>query len=496
VFELSIVKKYLIPKRKQLSLSLIALMSVGVISLVVWLVLVFLSVTEGIERNWLVKLTALNAPLRINPTPAYYSSYFYLAYSVSARSEFTLKTIAEKNQTLSSDPYSQDLDEEIPSFWPAPERTQKGELLDPVKKAYDVLAKAKKNFPGLLFQDYEMAIAQMRLQITPPSNGSYGEAKEQSLTQVTYLSSFSEQNPYLKPHLTKPADHKMPSRRQGLQGILVAKSFQESGVRLGDVGTLSYAAATTGSMQEQRQPIYVAGFYDPGILPVGNKCILAPPEVVRTINASSGGFAIDKTLSNGIQVWFPDHADAIKVKAQLSKAFAEVGIDRYWKISTFHEYDFSKDLMQQFQSDKTLFTMIGVIILIVACCNIISLLILLVQSKKKEIAILLSIGAPPKSIALIFGLCGISMGVLSSIIGTLAAILTLSHIDTIASFLSFLQGHDAFNAVFYGNSLPSELSSSALGFILIATPLISLCAGLVPAIKACRIRPSTTLRSE
>jgi len=33
-------------------------------------------------------------------------------------------------------------------------------------------------------------------------------------------------------------------------------------------------------------------------------------------------------------------------------------------------------------------------------------------------------------------------------------------------------------------------------FILIATPLISLIAGLVPAIKACRLRPSEILRSE
>ena len=61
-------------------------MSVLVISLVVWLVLVFLSVTAGIERNWLQKLTALHAPIRLSPTEEYYGSYFYQIDAVSAAS--------------------------------------------------------------------------------------------------------------------------------------------------------------------------------------------------------------------------------------------------------------------------------------------------------------------------------------------------------------------------------------------------------------------------
>jgi len=52
LFELSIARKYLLPRKRQISLSLISIMSVGVISLVVWLVLVFLSVIAGIEKGW------------------------------------------------------------------------------------------------------------------------------------------------------------------------------------------------------------------------------------------------------------------------------------------------------------------------------------------------------------------------------------------------------------------------------------------------------------
>ena len=86
-------------------------------------------------------------------------------------------------------------------------------------------------------------------------------------------------------------------------------------------------------------------------------------------------------------------------------------------------------MLQQFQSDKYLFTLVGIIILLVACCNIISLLALLVNDKKKEIGILQAMGASKKSIALIFGTCGVAMGIVSSLIGTMRAIATLHYLD-------------------------------------------------------------------
>ena len=121
MFELSIALKYLIPRKKQLSVSLIALLSVTVISLVVWLVLVFLSVTEGIERNWLQKLTTLNAPVRITPTKHYYSSYYYQIDGIAADSHYAAKNIAEKNKAALSDPYNPSEDGQLPAHFPQPD---------------------------------------------------------------------------------------------------------------------------------------------------------------------------------------------------------------------------------------------------------------------------------------------------------------------------------------------------------------------------------------
>jgi lipoprotein-releasing system permease protein len=644
------------------------MMSIVVISLVVWLVLVFLSVTGGMERTWLQKLTSLNAPLRITPTEAYYASYYYQIDALSEASHYSHKTIGEKACAPLSDPYSPERDLETPPDMPAPDLSKEGSLRDPVQRAFQLLSHFRSQHPGLAFQDYELSGALMRLQLLRTKD------QDQSfLTQASYLSSFSDESPYLHslileptitdlnhllqllrqhpeeglhslfnhvtieelssptPHLWRFPSSLLPAKRtfaaslfikQGaidrihlspegkgtlerkqdgsflftdrekreyqisgalplfveggmhlhatlipdsLKGartleelrihvssslqeepisgeifwndleisratiqtafeeepssppywvysvkgkkilpthfdrtpaLLLPKNLRDHNIQIGDSGHLSYQAATASSLQEQRLPFYVAGFYDPGIMSVGNKCVLAPRSVLRTINTSSHSYAFDRTLSNGISVWLKDLKQVQSLKAELSRAFESAGIAPYWKITTYHEYDFTQDLLQQFASDKYLFTLIAGIILTVACCNIISLLTLLVNDKKREIGILRALGASSKSIAAIFGICGMALGTLSSLIGIGAALLTLHNIHHVVGFLSFLQGHEAFNSAFYGSGLPRELSHHALLFILIATPLLSLAAGLVPAIKASRLHASSLLRSE
>lgn len=595
------------------------MMSVLVISLVVWLVLVFLSVTGGIERNWINKLTSLHAPLRISPTERYYSSYFYQIDSVASGSNFTLKTIGEKAESALTDPYSAESDMEPPFYWSKPDRLPDGQVLDPVKEAVGILDRL-----GLPYQDYEIGGALLKLGLKRPEDPGVSY-----LSQMSYLLSLTDKNPRLSQLIAVPSladlNHLLAADRSLLQhisierakiskrvpfhllpqnvpmkaslngteviledtgsstlvwdgknlwldgkaaglvlrlkeplelkvdgmkvegdlqghriegsfdpdamelvkasakvqydefpsspppwayfvkghcilpewgseiGILLPKTYRDSGARIGDRGHLSYTAPSAASMQEQKIQVRVAGFYDPGILPVGNRCLIVPQEVTRAIYAASQTFSPDGTPTNGIFIWTSDPA---AVKRELSDRFDAAGIASFWKISTYEEFEFSKDLMQQFQSDKTLFLLIAAIILIVACCNIISLLVLLVNDKKKEIAILQSMGASFGSIAAIFGFCGISMGLASCLIGSAAAIFTLRHLDILVSFLSALQGHAAFHPAFFGTALPNQLSYDALLFVLIATPLLSLTAGLIPALKASRIRPSSTLRAE
>ncbi len=557
----SIASRYLIPKRGQLSVSLIALMSLGVISLVTWLLLVFLSVTEGIEEGWVKRLTALNAPLRITPTPAYFDSYYYNADALSFASNYTLKTIAEKAAATAADPFDPGQDGALPKRFPKQDLDPTGKLIDPVKSAYAILENE-----GLKFQDFLVSGALLRLQMVRGAEEGSGGSQQSFLTQVSYLATFSDKSPTLNellveprqedlrhllylsqfsheksssdtPNLTLPATpserkarssellkhiaigkeltvrdaknapwvhatgepdrpHALPEDFEGASGIVLPKGFQEHGALIGDRGYFSYPAATATSVQELRLPVYVAGFYDPGIMNVGNRCILVPNSVAESINGCNKGYSFDKMLTNGLHVWFPDLKKSEQIKELLGKKFEAAGIARYWKIESYRDYDFAKPLFDQFQSDKTLFALVGTIILLVASCNIISLLVLLVNDKKREIGILLVLGASRLKIGMIFGLCGLVLGVISCALGTIAAYLTLHNIDAIVKIIGRLQGRAAFNPDFFGNQLPSQLSESALLFIFIAAPSIALLAGIVPAFKASRLRPSEILRSQ
>lgn len=513
MFELSVACKYLTPRWRQLSVSIISLISILVIALVVWLIVVFFSVTQGLEKGWIQKLTALTAPVRILPTEAYYRSYYYQIDSLSAHSGYAHKAIHEKLYAPTTNPYDPDADQEIPSEWPAADFREDGTLKDLVKDAI-AAASSLRDIPGLSVQDFEVSVGNLRLHLLRPHSS---QSNERYLSQTAYIGSLEADNKALRlipltaedranlpaPLLVQSLPELLSGSAQKLvlpsdvvlgDGLLLPKSFKDAGALAGDRGYLSYYAPTTSTVLEQFLPVYVAGFYDPGIFPIGGKFALANREVVSTIRPEN--HTEDAFITNGINVRFDNIEQANQVKAELEAAFQKAGILPYWHIETYQEFEFTKDLIQQLRSERNLWTLIAAVIIIVACSNIISMLIILVNDKKTEIGILRSMGASSLSIACIFGICGIIMGAVGSILGTIAAIFTLHNLQLLVNLIGSMQGHELFNPLFYGDTLPNQISGEVLLFVIIATSLISLLAGIVPAIKACMLRPSTILRSE
>jgi lipoprotein-releasing system permease protein len=675
MFELSVAFKYLVPRWRQLSVSIISLISILVIALVVWLIVVFFSVTHGLERGWINKLIALTAPIRVTPTEEYYNSYYYLIDSISQDSGYTSQTIGGKLASQVTDPYDPDYDQEIPLYWAKADLDGNGNQKDLVKLAFQVI----QDVNGTTSNEFETTITTLKLKLGKDAflaDPDDSESDPRMLSQTIYLSSFDPSNPNLpktmfpvslddvnnlmrtaetalhtepgqgkelfkevlktvipigfktppegwqirhellpddcklhvcalksndhilavyipnKPGempisnsipgiLKKNADvctlcfdeeddiamapwtplliagdipiqtkidsdsanitrNSMLNAQFSVQGILLStqigindlpidrfqisnsssqfwvfndilpdslpihpqwgdaillpKSWRESGALVGDRGYLSYQTPTASSIQEQRVPVYVAGFFDPGILPMGGRVLLANHAIVSMIR--SGNPTDPSPLSNGINVRIEDLDDAESVKSQIENGFREAGIERYWKVQTYREYEFTKDFLQQLRSERNLFTLISMVIIIVACSNIVSMLIILVNDKKMEIGILRSMGATSQSIAIIFGTCGVIMGLIGSVLGIGLAILTLQNLQILIDFISRMQGFEMFNPAFFGDTLPNEVSFEALAFVLTSTALISLIAGVVPAVKASLLRPSAILRSE
>jgi lipoprotein-releasing system permease protein len=672
MFELSVALKYLIPRRRQLSVSIIALLSVLVIALVVWLVCVFMSVTHGIERRWIETLTSLNAPVTLTPTDTYYNSYYYQIDAYSGAADFTHKTIGEKLGW--ADPYDAEFDPSLPQGFAEPDLVD-GRLKDPVAGAYA----AVEAIEGVRARDYETALANLRLRmVRPKETNPFGpQGYSQSfLNQVSYLGSFDGENERLARTLVAPRsddltqvlqvlslsggnireespeqDHYLTQERfreraeaffagvqvqelltrsegwevpaqiwptkgevkgaavlrdgrvsyvnlfeeggtirfteegftyldetgkevpvgpmasllvdgrraipakldrtslkmagdasdlkfnvqmavdgvtfagsvpyrhlaigqadvapewsqcvhgrcaalpfdeEGGQGILISQAYREHDVRLGDRGYLAYYSPSPSAVQEQRIPVFVAGFYDPGLTPGGGRVVLVNPEVTADVRAAIS--SADAKSANGIHVWFDDVYRADAIRETILANLEAQGLADYWTVETYQDYEFAKPLLEQFKSDRVLFSAIALIIIVVACSNIISMLILLVNDKRREIGVMRAMGATKWSVTAIFATCGTVMGLFGSLLGIVGALVTLRYLNSIIGMLSALQGHEAFHDAFYGGALPNELSWSVLLFVVGATIVVSVAAGVIPAIKAARIRPSAILR--
>ncbi|MGR3973432.1 MAG: FtsX-like permease family protein [Candidatus Rhabdochlamydia sp.] len=511
LFELSILRKYLVPRKRQLSVAFLATISVAVITTVVWLLLLFLSITEGIETTWLYKLTSLHAPLRITPTEAYFKSYYHLADTLSFKASYHPRSFAQKLQSPGQDLYDPSTDSSIPLSWDKPQFDQNKKLQDPVATLAAILELIHKKDFTIEYAPFELSGGILKLQIKRSQDQkSQGAA---FLTQACYLQSFPENNSYIQTLLLPPLRDESSSLHTASKPdlslkklldtpfssshpIILAKGFCELGVNIGDEGWIQYQAISTGALQEQQLSVKVIGFYDPGVTPIGNKSILASSDVVHLIHTSNVMQYFDSSASMGFGVWHPHLQATPALAAHIQKLMEKENISSYWKITTYRDYEFSKDLLLQFQSDRILFTFLGIIILIVACSNIVSFLILLVYDKRKEIGILQALGASKKSIALIFGACGALIGIISSLLGITAAFFTLKYLSVLVSGLSWLQGYPAFNPAFYGSLLSSKMSSSALYLIAFITPLLSFFAALIPALKACKLTPAEILRLE
>lgn len=518
MYELSIALKYLVPRLRYLSVSIISVISIFVIATVVWLTIVFFSATEGLEQRWTQKLIAITAPVRLIPTDSYYRSYYYNSDAISEASHFTSKTLAEKLRSPITDPYNPEIDPALSKDFPKPLVDENGKSIDLLKAALQAIQEVQ-GAKNLSISTFETAFANVHIRLVRPSHLGTQEASTQLLTQASYLMNFDPEkknlDTILLPQTAEDRENceriqeemgitstlsiekhdtqwLLPMNATLGQGVLLPKSFRDAGVKTADSGYFSYFSAGATALQEQRLPFFVAGFYDPGIIPIGGKLILTTENVVSLVQSAS--LAQDTLFPTGINVNFSNYKNAEKVKSEIQQNLKKRGLTGFFTVESYDHYDFTKDIFQQLKSEKNLFSLISVIIVIVACSNIISMLVILVHDKEKEVAILRALGATKASIGFVFGLCGFLMGALGSIIGAIIAYFTVKNLPLLLAFLGKLQGFDVLNASFYGTSIPTEVSIYSVFLVVIATAVVSTLAGIVAAFKASHQNTSDALR--
>lgn len=147
--------------------------------------------------------------------------------------------------------------------------------------------------------------------------------------------------------------------------------------------------------------------------------------------------------------------------------------------------------------EQNVMFLILTLIILVAAFNVISSLIMMVKDKTRDIAILRTFGASSGAVMRIFLMCGLSVGVIGTILGALLGIGFALNIEHIRHLLESLTGTDLFNPeVYFLACLPARLVWSQVIGVLLLSLLLSLLATLYPSWRAARTDPVEALRHE
>lgn len=156
-----------------------------------------------------------------------------------------------------------------------------------------------------------------------------------------------------------------------------------------------------------------------------------------------------------------------------------------------------KVLIDAMRLERVIWVVILSALLAVAGFCILAVMSLTVLQKRRDIGILRSIGASVPGVLSTFILYGLVVGFLGSTLGFAGGLAVLNHLDPIEGFtLKYLRWTPWPRDVFYFERIPRDISWDAILSFWAGGIVVSFAASIIPAIRAARTDPITTLRTE
>ena len=264
-------------------------------------------------------------------------------------------------------------------------------------------------------------------------------------------------------------------------GAIIAERL---GLNVGDALTLLVPTVTDdGAPAPKLRQFTVAGIFEVGLQDHDGTLVFANLDDVRSLGAEG-------TASEGLRVRVRDVLGAPAVAAQLRRLLP----------GSFEVRDWTQDNANYFRAiriEKTMMSLILLLIVAVAAFNIVAMLVMVVTDKRTDIAILRTFGAAPRRVMGIFITQGLVIGWLGVLAGVGLGLLLALHVDTIVPFLERTFRFQVMDSdVYYITAIPSEVHWGNILAIAVAALSLTALATLYPAVRAARIAPAEALRYE
>jgi len=277
---------------------------------------------------------------------------------------------------------------------------------------------------------------------------------------------------------------KLSDLAPGSERVIVGETIaEELGLAPGDPLTLLIPTVTAGGVPApQLRQFRLAGVFQAG--PDHDaSLVFANIGDVLALSPSARG-------DQGLRVRYRDALAAPRFSAALSSRLPK----------GFQVIDWTQDNADYFRAiriEKTMMSLILLLIVAVAAFNIVAMLVMVVTDKRTDIAILRTFGASPRRVMGVFLTQGLVIGWLGVGLGVALGLVLAFNVDTIVPFLQNTFGFQIFSSsIYYITTIPSVVRWSNVAVISAAALILTAAATLYPALRAARTAPAEALRYE
>jgi lipoprotein-releasing system permease protein len=269
-----------------------------------------------------------------------------------------------------------------------------------------------------------------------------------------------------------------PGSRRLILGRILALSL---GLEVGSQVVVLVPEVHGGRVTPRLRPFVVSGIFEAGITDHDANLALASLEDASELAGLSG-------RAEGIGIRLRDPLAVGALAASVASLGADGAEYSDWTIE-------NSSFFRAIHIEKTMMTLILLLIVGVAAFNIVASLVMLVTDKEKDIAILRTYGLEPRRVARIFMIQGTAIGAVGTLAGLALGLVLAFNVETIVPWLESTFDFQIMPGdVYYVTEIPSEVQWLDVTVIPLLALAVAMLATIYPSRRAAAIAPAEALR--